>query len=142
MITQSFDTNIINNNKASNFIDLVPRKFGNQSNDAIKIFIAPALTILLLVLGPLKPFGYHILRFSTASTHNDLFKQKLMKTRDLLHCLNCHCSVYFIRHFFMFGECFYVQWACHIMTRLCFYFSREPWRNVQKLCWWIHRFDC
>lgn len=63
---------MINNKKAGNFIDLVRRKFGNQSNDAIKIFIAPALTILLLVLGPLKPFGYHILRFSTASTQRPI----------------------------------------------------------------------
>lgn len=58
---------------------MVLRKFGNQSNDAIKIFIARALTILLLVLGALKPFGYLILRFSTTSTQNDLYKQKLMK---------------------------------------------------------------
>lgn len=82
-----------------NFIDLLRRKFGNQSNDAIKIFIAPALTILLLVLGPLKPFGYHILRFSTASTYNDLFKQKLMNTSDLVHCLSCRCTEYFIHKF-------------------------------------------
>lgn len=54
----------------------VPGKFGNQSNTLIKLFIAEALTILLLVLGDTKPFSYLILRFSTTRTRNIFTKRK------------------------------------------------------------------